>query len=221
VVPAFMPVGAPVNLSIVLIDAGQSHWIIHGKTDRADGYSDEEEIERLASGCLVRRDLCRFGHRACRGGLRPEGDLRRIARMTGGTRIWLLVAGILGALAVVAGALGAHVSDPAAEENIATAERYHMWHVLALLAVAWLVATPYARLARVAGILFVTGIVLFSGSLYLSAATGWRGITVVTPVGGVSLILGWLDLALAGFVAVRPAAGGPPRDADAPPPPQS
>jgi len=122
---------------------------------------------------------------------------------------------------VVAGALGAHVGDEAAERTVATAVRYQMWHALALLAVAWLVTTPQARFARIAGLLFVAGIVLFSGSLYLWSATGWRQITVVTPIGGVALILGWLDLAFAGYRAVRSAGGDRPRDAASPPPTRS
>jgi uncharacterized membrane protein YgdD (TMEM256/DUF423 family) len=122
---------------------------------------------------------------------------------------------------VVAGALGAHLSDAASAETVQTASRYQMWHALALLAVAWLVNTPCARLARVAGFLFVAGIVLFSGSLYVWAWTGWRDITVVTPIGGVAFILGWLDLAMSGFVAVRSAAGDRPKDAASRPPPQS
>jgi uncharacterized membrane protein YgdD (TMEM256/DUF423 family) len=130
----------------------------------------------------------------------------------------LLLAGLGGATAVIAGALGAHVSDPAAAETVATAARYQMWHVLALLAVAWLAATRHARLARVAGMLFVAGIVLFSGSLYIQAVTGWQTVTMVTPVGGAAFILGWLVLALSGYVAVRSAAGDPPTDAVSRPP---
>jgi len=130
------------------------------------------------------------------------------------------VAGLAGATAVIAGALGAHAGDPAMAETVATAVHYQMWHALALLAVAWLVTTCQVRLARLAGFLFAAGIVLFSGSLYLWAATGWQGVTVVTPVGGVAFVLGWLDLGLSGFVAVRSAGGDRPRDEASPPPPR-
>jgi uncharacterized membrane protein YgdD (TMEM256/DUF423 family) len=122
---------------------------------------------------------------------------------------------------VIAGALGAHTGDPAVAETVATAERYQMWHALALLAVAWLAATPGARFARVAGCLFAAGIVLFSGSLYVWTATGWQGVTLATPVGGLAFVLGWLDLALAGYRAVRSAGGDRPRGEASPPPPRS
>ena len=122
---------------------------------------------------------------------------------------------------MIAGALGTHVGDADSADTVATAVRYQMWHALALLAVAWLVTTPQARFARIAGLLFVAGIVLFSGSLYLWIATGWRQVTVVTPVGGLALILGWLDLALAGYRAIRSAGGDRPRDDAAPPRPRS
>jgi uncharacterized membrane protein YgdD (TMEM256/DUF423 family) len=133
-------------------------------------------------------------------------------------RIWLLLAGLSGAMAVIAGALGAHASDPAADETVAIAARYQMWHALALLAVAWATTTGHARLARIAGALFAAGIVLFCGSLYIEAATGWQAVTAVTPVGGMAFILGWLAFAFSGYVAVRSAGGDPPKDAASRPP---
>ena len=133
-------------------------------------------------------------------------------------RIWFFLAGLNGAMAVIAGALGAHASDPGTADTIAVAARYQMWHALALPAVAWATTTNCARLARIAGILFTTGIVLFCGSLYVEAATGWQSATIVTPVGGTAFILGWLALAFSGFVAVRSAAGGSPKDAASRPP---
>ena len=59
-------------------------------------------------------------------------------------RIWFFLAGLNGAMAVIAGALGAHASDPGTADTIAVAARYQMWHALALPATT----TNCARLAR-------------------------------------------------------------------------
>ena len=117
-------------------------------------------------------------------------------------RVWLILAGLNGAIAVAAGAMAAHVAQDAGGETIATASRYQMWHALALLAVAWLSTTARYKLANIAGCLYVAGIVLFCGSLYLSVAAGWPDVTIAAPFGGVAFILGWLVLLGAG--AIRP-----------------
>ncbi len=109
-------------------------------------------------------------------------------------RVWLVLAGLNGAIAVAAGAMAAHVAQDAGGETVATASRYQMWHALALLAVAWLSTTTRSKLANIAGCLYVAGIVLFCGSLYLSVAAGWSGVTIAAPFGGVAFILGWLVL---------------------------
>ena len=110
--------------------------------------------------------------------------------------------GTLGAvsalLAVAAGAFGAHaLRDRLTPDLVAvfeTGARYQMYHALALLLIAR--AEP-TGLVRIAGWLFVAGTVLFSGSLYLLAVTGARGLGAVTPLGGLAFIAGWLVLALA------------------------
>lgn len=119
-----------------------------------------------------------------------------------------------GFIAVLAGAMGAHALratlSPQALGWIATAERYQMWHALALGVIVALAARkdgldapmPY-RLA-VAAALFGAGIVLFSGSLYVLALTDWRPIAMVTPVGGLALMAGWLVLALYAFSRAKP-----------------
>ncbi len=76
-----------------------------------------------------------------------------------------------------------------------TGVRYQLIHALALLAVAW-AGTRWASPAfTAAGWLFVAGILLFSGSLYVLCLGGIRGLGAVTPFGGVAFILGWLALA--------------------------
>ena len=81
-----------------------------------------------------------------------------------------------------------------------TGARYQMYHSLALLAVAAAAAwRPQAGLIPTAGWLFLAGIVLFSGSLYVLALTGVRRWGAVTPFGGLAFLLGWLLLALSAF----------------------
>jgi len=113
------------------------------------------------------------------------------------------VAGSLSAfVAVLAGAFGAHALRQRLPSDLLavfeTAARYQMYHALALLFVAW-AATHWpapATPVRVAGMLFVGGTVLFSGSLYMLALTGARWWGAVTPLGGVLLLAGWLVLAV-------------------------
>jgi uncharacterized membrane protein YgdD (TMEM256/DUF423 family) len=111
--------------------------------------------------------------------------------------MWWTLAGIFGALGVALGAFGAHglknvVSDPALLVTWETAARYHLLHALALGLVAAHPTTP-----RWAGILFIAGIALFSGSLYILVLTEQRWLGAITPIGGVCLIAGWLVLAFA------------------------
>lgn len=121
------------------------------------------------------------------------------------SRHLLVVAAILGGLAVAAGAFGAHGLrgrlDAAMLAAFETGARYQMYHALALLGLAAAVDRwPGAGLAAVAW-LFIVGTVLFSGSLYLLAVTGTRWLGMVKPLGGVTLIAGWLLLAVRGLLA--------------------
>jgi uncharacterized membrane protein YgdD (TMEM256/DUF423 family) len=114
---------------------------------------------------------------------------------------------VLAMIGVAAGAFGAHaLKSLLAPERLVIFEvgvRYHLVHALALLAVAWAVTRWPGRAATVAGVLFVTGIVLFSGSLYLLALTGGRWLGAITPVGGVAFIAGWACLAWAAWRSTR------------------
>lgn len=120
----------------------------------------------------------------------------------------LLVCGaLLGAAAVMSGAFGAHalegVLTPPATAWYETAVTYHAGHALAILACALLGLMPGLRRGRgwamLAGLCFVLGILIFSGSLYTMAFTGHRALGMITPIGGVFLILGWLALAVSGW----------------------
>lgn len=106
----------------------------------------------------------------------------------------LLAGALLAAAGVMLGAFGAHALrstlGPAESGWWQTAVQYQMWHALALVALA---AAPLPRVAAGAWLLGI-GTLLFSGSLYAMALTGQRAIGMVTPVGGMLLILGWLAL---------------------------
>jgi uncharacterized membrane protein YgdD (TMEM256/DUF423 family) len=101
-------------------------------------------------------------------------------------------------LAVAAGALGAHaLRSRLAPDLLAVFEtgvRYHLYHALALFAVAW-AATRWPGIpVRAAGWLFIGGTIVFSGSLYLLALSGTRWLGALTPFGGLLLLGGWAAL---------------------------
>ncbi len=106
---------------------------------------------------------------------------------------------VSGLIAVALGAFAAHgLKSKLAPEMLAvfeTGARYQMYHALALLAVAWLAGERRSRAVRSAGVAFVLGTLLFSGSLYLLVLTGARWLGAVTPLGGAALLVGWLCLA--------------------------
>ncbi len=100
-----------------------------------------------------------------------------------------------GLLGVALGAFGAHglkgTLSPDMLANFETGVRYQMYHAVGLLAVAWAVTRWPGGLTTAAGWLFVVGILIFSGSLYILSVTGIRWLGAVTPIGGVALIAGW------------------------------
>lgn len=112
---------------------------------------------------------------------------------------WFAVAAITGALAVAFGAFGAHALKTRVSEDLLvvfeTGVRYQMYHALALLAVAYAVDRFPGGWAHASGWLFLVGIVVFSGSLYVMTLTGVRWLGAVTPIGGACFILGWILLA--------------------------
>ena len=117
---------------------------------------------------------------------------------------FLSLAAASGMLAVAFGAFGAHALrnrlDAYAMDIFETAVQYQFYHSLALLGVGLLALNqPGMALLKSSGWLFVVGIVIFSGSLYLLSLTGLRWLGAVTPVGGLALIAGWACLAAAGW----------------------
>jgi uncharacterized membrane protein YgdD (TMEM256/DUF423 family) len=120
-------------------------------------------------------------------------------------RLWASVAAISGFVAVAAGAFGAHgVADPTAKELLRTGSTYELVHALAALVCAALVAgMPRARLAPA---WFLSGSLLFSGSLYALALGAPRIVGLVTPFGGLAFLVGWTVLAWAAATSKEAAA---------------
>ena len=118
---------------------------------------------------------------------------------------WFATGALLCGLGVAVGAFGAHgLRERLAPEMLATFEtgvRYHFIHALGLFAVAWAATRWPGALVGAAGWLFVAGIVIFSGSLYLLSISGIRWLGAITPIGGVCMIAGWVLLAAAALRA--------------------
>ena len=119
-------------------------------------------------------------------------------------KLFLILGTLLAGLGVILGAFGAHglkqILPPESVASYQTGVQYQMYHAFALLAVGILYSRMPGSLLNWAGIMFVAGIVLFSGSLYLLASlkamnkVGVSGIGIITPVGGVLFIAGWILL---------------------------
>lgn len=117
------------------------------------------------------------------------------------SRFFLGVGAALAGLAVVLGAFAAHTLEgrvtPERLEVFETGARYQMYHALALLSLAWGVEQWPVWQMTWAGYLFLAGIVLFSGSLYLLVLTDTAWLGTVTPIGGLAFIAGWVLIAWA------------------------
>ncbi len=120
-------------------------------------------------------------------------------------RLFVLLGSILMFIGVGAGAFGAHglsgyfAQYPHLEGTYETAVRYQIYHALALFAAAWIASKWPGPLTTWAGYLFLAGIILFSGSLYLLVFTRINWLGAITPLGGVAFLGGWLLLFLAAW----------------------
>lgn len=119
-------------------------------------------------------------------------------------KLFITLASLSGMFAVLFGAFGAHALkgkfDDYALGIFQTAVQYHFYHSFALLAVGILaLSQPQTALLKASGWLFVVGIVVFSGSLYLLSITGIRWLGAITPLGGLAFIAGWACLAATGW----------------------
>lgn len=117
---------------------------------------------------------------------------------------FLQTGAILGGIAVLLGAFGAHglkqIVPPESVTTFQTGVQYQMYHSLALLLIAIISERFPGKFIKLAGSFFIWGIILFSGSLYLltilkaTETVGLTGIGIITPFGGLCFIAGWLFL---------------------------
>jgi uncharacterized membrane protein YgdD (TMEM256/DUF423 family) len=123
------------------------------------------------------------------------------------SRFFILTASVAGALAVALGAIGAHeLKDLLAADRFdvfLTGVRYLAIHAVILFVTGWFALDRPHKLLTASGILFIAGMVLFSGSLVVLAVSSYRFLGAVAPVGGVSYILGWLLLGLGAVKATK------------------
>lgn len=118
-------------------------------------------------------------------------------------RLFITTAAVLGGLSVAAGAFASHaLKDRLSERSLEifeTAARYQMYHALALLLVALLLSRAEVAqpLLTTTGIAFISGVVLFCGSLYALSLSGIKGLGAVAPLGGAAFLVGWTCLAIA------------------------
>ena len=114
-------------------------------------------------------------------------------------RLFFAIGSLSAFLGVALGAFGAHALNARlGAEMLGTFEvgvRYQMYHAFALLAVGWAYTRWPGTMLTASGWLFVGGMVLFSGSLYVLSLTGMRWLGAVTPIGGLAFLAGWLCLA--------------------------
>ncbi|SDM51596.1 DUF423 domain-containing protein [Sediminibacillus halophilus] len=119
-------------------------------------------------------------------------------------KLFLILGIINGFLAVALGAFGTHgLEGKISEKALATWEKavnYQMFHTMALLVTGLLAVRFQAASLSTAGWLFFVGIVLFSGSLYIYATTSIKFFAMVTPVGGLAFLAGWIVL---GYAAIK------------------
>ena len=117
------------------------------------------------------------------------------------SKLFLILGSINAATAVTMGAFGAHSLRTKMPEDMLsvfqTAVQYHFYHSLGLMIIGLM--TIYFKPAKhleIAGWIMFTGIILFSGSLYILSTTSARWLGIITPVGGIAFIISWIFIAI-------------------------
>lgn len=118
------------------------------------------------------------------------------------TKLFLIIGALLGAISVMVGAFGAHglkvfLENSGRLDTFETAVKYQFYHSFALLILGVLMHKSVNQNYIVSGWLFITGTLIFSGSLYILCITGIRWLGAITPFGGLALIGGWIFMAIA------------------------
>ena len=108
------------------------------------------------------------------------------------SKTWIITGGVLGFLGVAIGAFGAHgLKDyltPEMQEVFKTGVLYQLVHSVVILAIGFYGDNNY----KIPALFFTLGVVLFSFSLYLYSLTYTIAFAIITPFGGVCLLIGWL-----------------------------
>lgn len=116
---------------------------------------------------------------------------------------WIAIGCICAGLGIAAGAFGGHaLKVRLTPEELAiyeTAVRYQMYHAFGLFLVGFLYSKISSNAVTVGGFAFLLGIICFSGSLYALVLLGKRELGMLTPVGGVAFIIGWIALVIGAF----------------------
>ncbi len=111
---------------------------------------------------------------------------------------YLMIGAILGCLVVIMGAFGAHalndILDDYGKSIYNKAVLYHMFHSIAILILGLINKMQPEIPLSMAGWSFLFGIILFSGSLYILVITGIKSLGMITPIGGILFIIGWIVL---------------------------
>ncbi len=118
------------------------------------------------------------------------------------SRIFLALGALNAFLCVALGAMGAHglksILTPDMLANFQIGVQYHFYHAIGLILVGLaLDRFPQVRALKFSGILMMAGILLFSGTLYVISLTGWKGLGMTAPLGGMSYMSAWLLFAYA------------------------
>ena len=117
-------------------------------------------------------------------------------------KLFIILGSLNALIGVALGAFGAHgLKSKVAPEMLTvweTGVQYHLIHALGLIMIGILCQLmPEASLVRTSGWFLLAGIVMFSGSLYALVLTGTKPFGIITPIGGVAFLVGWLLLVLA------------------------
>ncbi|QCK14398.1 DUF423 domain-containing protein [Mangrovivirga cuniculi] len=116
----------------------------------------------------------------------------------------LAIAGLSGMIAVGLGAFGAHKLEPILMANetldtYQTASDYHFYHTFLLIVIGLLSRRIPKKYIKATFLFTLIGMIIFSGSLYIYSLNGIKTFAIITPIGGVSLIIGWIVFIIAVF----------------------
>ena len=116
-------------------------------------------------------------------------------------KLFLVVGSLLGALSVIIGAFGAHalknlLESSGRKEVFETAVKYQFYHALGLILLGLLMFNIKHQFMNYAGYSFMIGVIIFSGSLYILCLSGITRFGMITPIGGLFMIAGWLFLTI-------------------------